>query len=80
MTKQATKLGWGHININVTNLEDSINFYRKLGFESFIPAIPYLGLTAEPNPNTLAVALHSVYLTTRPAGPVLCNWTKAFQK
>jgi len=53
MTKQATKLGWGHININVTNLEDSINFYRKLGFESFIPAIPYLGLTAEPSSNTL---------------------------
>lgn len=40
------QLGWGHININVRNLDRSIEFYRKLGFEIFIPSIPYLGLTA----------------------------------
>ncbi|MEH6583366.1 MAG: VOC family protein [Halioglobus sp.] len=47
MTDQAPKFAWGHININVSNLERSIAFYQKLGFELFIPAIPYLGLTAQ---------------------------------
>jgi len=44
VTDQAPKFGWGHININVSNLEQSIAFYEKLGFQQFIPAIPYLGL------------------------------------
>ena len=38
---------WGHININVTDLDTSIQFYQKLGFELFISGIPYLDLTAE---------------------------------
>ena len=41
------RFGWGHININVSNLDDSIQFYRKLGFEVFIPGIPYLNLNVE---------------------------------
>ena len=41
------KLSWGHININVRDLERSISFYEKLGFQTFIPSIPYLGLTLE---------------------------------
>jgi len=45
MTNQTSKFGWGHININVSNLEQSIIFYERLGFQKFIPAIPYLGLT-----------------------------------
>ncbi|MAV32123.1 MAG: lyase, partial [Gammaproteobacteria bacterium] len=45
LNDQAAHLNWGHININVSNIEASIEFYRKLGFEVFIPAIPYLGLT-----------------------------------
>ncbi|MDG1204799.1 MAG: VOC family protein [Pseudomonadales bacterium] len=56
MTDQAMKLRWGHININVSNLENSIEFYRKLGFESFIPAIPYLGITAEVDPKPIDTA------------------------
>jgi catechol 2,3-dioxygenase-like lactoylglutathione lyase family enzyme len=44
---QAPKFTWGHININVSNLDRSIEFYAKLGFEVFIPAIPYLGLKSE---------------------------------
>ena len=48
MDDQTPRFSWGHININVTNLERSIQFYEKLGFELFIPAIPYLGLTSEP--------------------------------
>ena len=39
---------WGHININVSNLERSIAFYEKLGFESYRPGIPYLALTDGP--------------------------------
>lgn len=40
-------LGWGHININVTDLDRSVAFYEKLGFRLFIPGIPYLGMTME---------------------------------
>lgn len=54
------RFGWGHININVSDLDASISFYQKLGFEVFIPGIPYLGLnTAQQNtmPPTTAQAL-----------------------
>ena len=40
-------LNWGHININVSNLEASISFYEKLGFQSFLPGIPYLNLSRD---------------------------------
>jgi catechol 2,3-dioxygenase-like lactoylglutathione lyase family enzyme len=53
MTNQSPKLAWGHININVSNLERSITFYQKLGFQLFIPAIPYLGLTTKTEAVTL---------------------------
>lgn len=38
------KFGWGHININVSSLDQSVAFYHKLGFEQFLPGIPYLNL------------------------------------
>lgn len=38
------RFGWGHVNINVSNLDRSIEFYRKLGFEEFLAGIPYLNL------------------------------------
>ena len=50
MSDKTPNFSWGHINLNVADLDRSIAFYRKLGFEVFIPAIPYLGLTAEPDP------------------------------
>ena len=37
-------LSWGHINVNVTNLEESIEFYSLLGFSVMMPGIPYLNL------------------------------------
>ena len=40
-------LSWGHININVSNLETSIAFYEKLGFSLLIPGVPYLGITKD---------------------------------
>ncbi|MEM1436586.1 MAG: VOC family protein [Pseudomonadota bacterium] len=54
------RFGWGHININVRDLDASIGFYRKLGFEPFIDAIPYLGLSADESramPENCAAAL-----------------------
>ncbi len=36
--------GWGHINVNVSNLDRSVAFYEQLGFRRFMPAIPYLKL------------------------------------
>ncbi|MEM8767676.1 MAG: VOC family protein [Pseudomonadota bacterium] len=42
MSKAA--LGWGHININVSNLDRSVAFYELLGFRRFMPGIPYLQL------------------------------------
>ena len=52
MSETKPKFGWGHININVRNLDRSVEFYRKLGFEVFIPAIPYLAIdsTTQPQP------------------------------
>ena len=41
------RFGWGHINVNVRDLDVSVRFYQKLGFEVFIPGIPYIGLNAE---------------------------------
>ncbi len=40
----APNLSWGHININVSNLDISIAFYEKLGFSMLIPGVPYLGI------------------------------------
>ncbi len=37
-------LSWGHININVSDMDASIAFYEKLGFSMLIPGVPYLGI------------------------------------
>ncbi len=61
MSDERPRFGWGHVNINVRDLDRSIEFYRKLGFEIFIPAIPYLALDngseAKPLPDDAATAL-----------------------
>ena len=61
MNDHAPQFAWGHVNINVSNLERSIAFYELLGFESYRPGIPYLGLTSEAGaaemPETCAHAL-----------------------
>ena len=38
---------WGHINVNVSDLDVSIAFYRLLGFDMFRSGIPFLGLEAD---------------------------------
>ena len=58
---------WGHINVNVADLDLSITFYEKLGFELFRPGIPYLGLEdkeARSMPEAIAQAL-AVPLSTK---------------
>lgn len=61
MDSTSPSLSWGHININVRNLDDAIAFYRKLGFSMLLPGIPYLGLAASPGsrpiPESAATAL-----------------------
>ncbi|MEO1081135.1 MAG: VOC family protein [Pseudomonadota bacterium] len=60
MSDSKPSFGWGHININVSNLERSISFYEKLGFELFLPAIPYLAMKkdkAQPLTEDMAEAL-----------------------
>jgi len=56
MSDQTPQFTWGHININVSNLDQSIEFYEKLGFAMFMPAIPYLSLTAQPGTMTMPAA------------------------
>lgn len=41
------RMSWGHININVSDLDRAIGFYEKLGFSRFISGIPYLNLSSE---------------------------------
>lgn len=61
MQKETPKLGWGHINVNVGNLERAVAFYALLGFAPYRPGIPYLNLTDasgfRPLPDTGAAAL-----------------------
>ena len=47
MAEQAAQIQWGHINVNVSNLERSVAFYTKLGFELYRDGIPYLDLTMD---------------------------------
>lgn len=47
MTEQTGVIRWGHINVNVSDLERSIAFYEKLGFELYRHGIPYLDLTMD---------------------------------
>ena len=61
MAAEKPSFGWGHININVGDLDRSIAFYRQFGFEIFIPAIPYLALDnardQKPLPDDAAAAI-----------------------
>ena len=61
MSERAPGLSWGHINLNVRDLDASIAFYEKLGFQVFLPSIPYLGwssgVSAEPAPEPCTRAL-----------------------
>lgn len=61
MSQARPRFGWGHVNINVRDLDRSVEFYRKLGFDVFLPAIPYLNLhdgpEGRPLPEAAATAL-----------------------
>ena len=69
MSDRAPEFAWGHININVSNLEHSIAFYEKLGFEVLIPGIPYLGLTADTDDAAMpAASTRALGLATQTRG------------
>jgi catechol 2,3-dioxygenase-like lactoylglutathione lyase family enzyme len=53
MSEPAVQLSWGHININVRNLERSVAFYQTLGFDVFLAGIPYLSLTTDAEPRQM---------------------------
>ncbi|MCB1694409.1 MAG: hypothetical protein KDI19_16675, partial [Pseudomonadales bacterium] len=60
MTDRSVNLRWGHVNINVSDLDRAIEFYGWFGFDVFLPGIPYLGLeldTARLLPNDAADVL-----------------------
>ena len=61
-------LGWGHININVSNLEASIEFYKKLGFQPFVAGVPYLNLNAQTRAEIPSDASHALGLVAATAG------------
>lgn len=44
MANYQPDLAWGHVNINVRKLENSIKFYELMGFKVLIEGIPYLDL------------------------------------
>jgi len=54
METEKRRFNWGHININVRNLERSIEFYRKLGFETLVSGVPYLALQNGRQPKQLS--------------------------
>lgn len=61
MSNKSPQLGWGHVNINVRDLDKAINFYQLLGFTVMIRGVPYLGLDSEcpplPLPDDMATAI-----------------------
>ncbi|MEZ5378628.1 MAG: VOC family protein [Acidimicrobiales bacterium] len=64
---------WGHLNINVSDLGRSIEFYERLGFSMMIEAIPHLGLSLNEEA-TLTDALCVAYglpIGTRALGCIL---------
>ncbi len=46
-------LSWGHININVSDLERAVEFYQLFGFEVLLEGIPYLALDAAAGHDTI---------------------------
>lgn len=50
VSNEASRLSWGHINLNVRDLEASVAFYEGLGFEILMPSIPYMGILREGEP------------------------------
>ncbi|WP_439102370.1 VOC family protein [Congregibacter sp.] len=62
------KRSWGHININVSDLDASIAFYQKLGFSTFLPAIPYLNLGLEQENTVDEASARALGLPAAPRG------------
>jgi predicted enzyme related to lactoylglutathione lyase len=72
MTARESRLSWGHLNINVRDLERSIEFYEQLGFSVFMSSIPYLGLTTETAPSLIPEPAASALGFEGPIGGRAC--------
>ena len=59
MATDPPSLSWGHVNLNVSDLERSIAFYEQLGFGVFLPGIAYLGITRDGPPTAIPDACAS---------------------
>jgi len=69
MSDKPPVLSWGHININVSNLDESIAFYQKLGFSMLLPGIPYLDLTASQGLSKMpSAAAHALAMPVQSEG------------
>ena len=53
MSDEDGGLAWGHINVNVSDLDRSIAFYELLGFAVLFPGIPYLDVEQGPVPREI---------------------------
>ena len=58
----SNRLRWGHININVANLESPWSSI-KLGFEVFMASIPYLNLSSDLEAAMPAPTAHALGLS-----------------
>ena len=74
-------LSWGHININVSDLDTSIAFYEKLGFSLLIPVCRIL---ASGRTQVLRFPLNRarrwMFRWVRRLAPASCNLMMVFRR
>ncbi len=64
----SNRFRWGHININVANLDVAMEFYKKLDFEVFVAGIPYLNLSSDLEAAIPAPTAHALGLPVETKG------------
>ena len=75
----SNRFRWGHININVANLDVAMEFYKKLDFEVFMAGIPYLNLSSDLEAAMPAPTAHALGWPSKPTDePASCNYTMVY--
>jgi hypothetical protein len=62
------RFAWGHININVRDLDASVGFCRMPGFEPMLPGVPYVNLNSETPSSIAAEAAVALGVREEPRG------------